>query len=526
MNHYVLTFTLIFLGLDPVFGQADATFRIDPLTVAAFNETQNIARTLPQPLFPGWDFSQTPTLLYRPNVQDVLLNFPRAPEGFSRITPPFPVGDYPVYVRNDETHFSIDGQNTRTTLDGVSTLVVADRASQMRSQLRAIAQNQNPAFISGWLDDWNFLSSPYSALGTILHEAFHVYQHQQAPDKGANEMVVARYPVLDATNNALHKLEGFILRDALRPSDRDALLEHAKTFVAVRQYRQARLDSAFVAYENLNEYSEGIAKYIEYVFFQQGTALTPTADMWLYDGFSGYGSALTEHFDQQLDFAVRLIAGDENMGMGRYGAGPLRFKLYQLGAMQALLLDALTADWHTAIFDPHVYLSDLLAEAVALTPTEATRYRERAFATYNFADLLRDKETLADEGHAAARAKRATILETPHTLVQVHYGAVGEDIRGMGFTPFGVTQVGPEETIYEMVPITAAFAKGVRLEMRLVTPLLVNEAENIVSFALETPLDDVVDGTATALDVDPFRLAETTMRIERQDRTLHIYLVP
>ena len=44
-------------------------------------------------------------------------------------------------------------------------------------------------------------TDPYGQLAMVVHEAFHVFQDKQAPDKGANEMLLLYYPVLSVQNN-------------------------------------------------------------------------------------------------------------------------------------------------------------------------------------------------------------------------------------------------------------------------------------------------------------------------------------
>ncbi|MEO0560252.1 MAG: hypothetical protein AAF170_18960, partial [Bacteroidota bacterium] len=126
---------LLALLLLPSLASAQDALRIDPMTLVALREARSIAATLD--LFPRWDFSTAPVLLYRPGVQDVVLNLPDPPEGFVRYTGPSPLGDEPIWVRNDSTLFSLDAQNTAAELDGHRVLVVADPMSQMRNQLRS-----------------------------------------------------------------------------------------------------------------------------------------------------------------------------------------------------------------------------------------------------------------------------------------------------------------------------------------------------------------------------------------------------
>ena len=94
------------------FPQPSTELRIDPLLLVSLKECRNITKTLGRELFPGWDFQQTPVLLYRPGVQDLLINFPHKPEGFSEYHGVNPLGNETIYVRNDTTLIPDDDQNT------------------------------------------------------------------------------------------------------------------------------------------------------------------------------------------------------------------------------------------------------------------------------------------------------------------------------------------------------------------------------------------------------------------------------
>ena len=195
-----------------------ATLRIDPLLVTTVREYRNVIRTIGAEIWPGWRANTIPMLLYRPGVQDVLVGAPRVPKGFRRYCGRPLLPGETIYARNDSTVMDLDDQNTSIDLDSMRVLVVADQYSRLRNQLRDIFRR--PAEMRDhWLEEWNFISSPYDDLRTMLHESFHVHQHRLAPDKGADESAVASYPVLDPTNNALTALEGMILHDALLTTD-------------------------------------------------------------------------------------------------------------------------------------------------------------------------------------------------------------------------------------------------------------------------------------------------------------------
>ncbi len=102
------------------------------------------------------------------------------------------------------------------------------------------------------------------AFGTIVHEAFHQYQHEAFGDIArARE---ERYPVHDPENSALVYLEMRTLMDAVESmtsGDRDRLRADVERFVAARRHRWARAKPFVSRYEQGQEIREGTAKDVE-----------------------------------------------------------------------------------------------------------------------------------------------------------------------------------------------------------------------------------------------------------------------
>lgn len=504
-------------------GQVSSELRIDPLLLVSLKECRNIRQSLGDGLFTGWDFLKTPVLFYRPNVQEVLLNFPHKPKGFSEYTGFNPLGNETIYYRNDTTFFNIDDQNTSFEIDGITVLVVADPFSSMRNQLRDIYGRPGD-FVSNWLNNWNFIPSPYSQLQVILHEAFHVYQNKMAPDKGANEMIVSQYPLLDPTNNALYVLEGNILKDALFTQDPTARREKVKEFAAVRSFRQSRLDSSWFEYENLNEFSEGLAKYVEYKFLRLGENIQPIKEMYYHYGFRGYGGVLSKEFQNAMNNMVNIVAVNDDRFGNKFGSGPFRFKLYELGACQALLLDEVMPSWKEKIFGEKIYLSDLLKQALAMSAGELERYLTQAKNEYRYDEAYQSKLQFEREGKKKIEEKLSSILDTKQTLVKISYGGFVDKIGLGGFTPFGVTQVTQKSAIYEMVPITVLFKKDVTLRMKQVIPVLIDRDKKMVAFAIPTSASKLQVGADNKLETDEFILSGNKVEIKRQSNTVEIQL--
>ncbi len=492
MTRFLLALLLVLPGL----ASAQDALRIAPLTLVALREARAVSTALD--LFPGWDFGTAPVLLYRPGVQDVLLNMPDPPEGFVRYTGPSPLGDEPIWVRNDSTLFAIDGQNTAAELGGRRVLVVADPASQMRNQLRSLAR-MAPDEQAEWLDAWSFLGSPYDLITLMLHEGFHVYQYAHG-DTFARETLIAQYPLYDATNNALQELEGLILLAAARGETPPEVA--LRQFAAVRSVRHTALGAELAGYELAVEYGEGLAKYVEYRFYLTGASLTPDPEMYLLNGFDGFGR-LAERFERQLAFAEGLFRAEVAVNNDPFGTGNLRFRLYPMGALEGLLLDRVAPGWTDRAFDPGVYPATLLVEAAGLSATDAEAELAEAKAQYGYDTLLAEKQTYERDGRAAAQARLDALMDSDRTLVRVSYGAVSADPPGLGFTSFGVTPLGNGRAIYDLVPIRAQFSDDARLVLQVVTPVLVDPVRREVVFVVDVPADQIA-AVGEAVRTDAF----------------------
>ncbi len=514
---------LLLLIAGETFPQKVTELKIDPLSLVSLNECRSITKSLGKKIYPGWDFGETPVLLYRPKVQELLINFPYKPRGFSEYAGFNPLEDKNIYVRNDTTFLEADDQNTTIEVDGIPVLVVADPFSRMRNQLRDALTNRSKETATRWLEDWNFIQSPYDELRLILHEGFHVYQNRMAPEKSANEMIVSQYPLLDPVNNALYVLEGEILKDALISNKPRARQDKIKEFVAVRTFRQSRLDSSWVEYENLNEYAEGTARYVEYKFMTSGDKLEPTREMYYHHGFNGYQSVLMRQFKDRLDDMVRIVSVSDDRFGNKFSSGPLRFKLYELGACEALLLDELMPVWKEKIFKDGVYLGDMLKQSVVLSSDELVRYLAQAKSEYNYSGAYEDKLKFEKEGKEEVQKKLALILHTNQTLVKISYESFTEKI-GVAYTPFGVTQISKKSAIYDMVPIKVRFKEGVELQMKQSIPVLIDKENKIIAFAVPTAVSDFKKGSEKILETPEFKLSTTGIEIAQESNTVTIHL--
>lgn len=129
---------------------------------------------------------------------------------------------------------------------------------------------------------------------------------------------------------------------------------------------------------------------------------------------------------------VNIVAVNDDRFGNKFGSGPLRFKLYELGACQALLLDEVMPTWKDKIFDEGLYLSDMLKQAMALSAEELERYLVRAKSEYKYDEAYETKLQFEQE-EEKIQEKLALILDTEHTLVKILYQGFAEKI-GIAYT--------------------------------------------------------------------------------------------
>jgi hypothetical protein len=517
-----VVFACLFVYPARSFSQLQTELKVDPLLLVSLKECRNIMKICGSDIFPEWNFQKTPVLFYKPNVQELLIGFPHKPQGFSEFTGISPLAGETMYYRDGATTLTVDDQNTSIPIDGIPVLVVADPLSRMRNQIRGVFMARPKEFALQWLEDWNFVQSPYRELQLILHESFHVFQHTKAPNKWPDEMALFKYPLLDPVNNAFFVLEGNILRDAFlaAPSSR---LEKIKEFAAVRNFRQSRLDPECSEYENLAEYSEGLAKYVEYKFLILVRRIEPLQEMYYHQGFHGYQGVLAKLLKDSVEDMVKIVAVSDDRFGNKFGTGPLRFKLYELGAFQALLLDEVMPFWKEKIFENGVSLSGLLKQALNMPAEELKQYLSRAKQDYKYDEALAEKIQFEKEGKRRIQEKLDSILHTDQTLVRITYGGF-TDRLGVAFTPFGVTRLSEKSAIYDMVPVKVIFKEGAVLQMKKIIPVLIDKEKKEILFVVPGPASKFLEGEQEKVDTDEFALSGAKISLRQEGKDIRIEL--
>lgn len=516
---------------------APSALRLDPAVFVSVAQVWEVIASPDNPIWPGWDASSTPVLVYFPGEQEVLLNHPAPPAGFVPAGDLLPLATPPLdraWVRNGETHFPSDGQNTRTEINGVSTLVLADTLSNRRSWIRGLLRAAGtPAERSERVTLETLSGDPYAQMAMAAHEAFHVFQHAQAPHKAVTEDALLEYPALSVDNNVGVALEGQALARALRAGSRAEIIQAAREAVALRAWRRERLSADQSAYEDGTEFSEGLAKFTEYALFEALEGRRPLEEMRWVRGFSGFGDMSAQR-DALIQTLLDTTDGSRVVNNDPFGAAAVRFRLYSSGMAFAAVLDRLDApDWRGRIMQDETTLTGLLADhlgafdheavlAGVLAGEEAGRQRRRA-------------ETLAADGERANAALLASIFEAEAGVASwrllIDYGALGGAHPRFGYTPFGTTAIAPGRIIYRQVLISGELEGAGRFRQARPTPVLHDRDARLITFRIEGVLPGIegprgVDRSLDGLSLPGLDIALARGRIDIEGDTVVIRLVP
>ena len=461
--------------------------RIDPLLLAEAVEAYGVIAREDNPIWPGWNARSTPLLFYLPLEQDALVNHPKPPAGFVRVPCTLLPEGWTLDLRDGPTTMTLDGQNTSTLVGGVETLVVADTISNLRPQIALYIDDPRQASErEKELTVARLSLDPYDQLLMIVHEAFHVFQ-AQAPNKAASEAWLLQYPWLAAENNAGFVLEASALTRALTTPDDEAAFEAALEFLAVRTERRARLPRVAVDYEDGTEFNEGLAKYTEWRLTRALEGREPHVALRWARGFRGY---------QDLGFLrARLLEQLEGNCTGKvvvngdpYGSGGLRFRLYFTGMALGAVLDRLEVPrWRERIFEPGTTLTGLLLEFLAPADDDLSEVATRTHAAGDYARILAEKQTLEADGQREAQKRAAAILAAP-ALFTLDYSLAPANV-GFSYTPFGLTRVDADRTIYSLIPLRAELGERASFQQESATPTLHDAKAARIQFALSAPID-------------------------------------
>jgi hypothetical protein len=516
-----------------------APLGVSPLLVDAASQVWSIVARPDNPVWPGWNASDTPLLLYLPGKQELLINHPSPPPGFRPYAGPASFPGARIVARDDTTFVSYDGQNTTMDVAGVRTLVVADPLSNLRQRIQGLIADARPAEEKIRTLELDVLASdPYDQLGLIVHEAFHVYQEKTRPERGTNEMLLLYYPTLSVENNVGFGLEASALGEAVGAADDAGLRRAAVRWLVAREQRRAQLPARAVAYEDGVEFTEGLAKYTEYRLFQVLEGREAPSALARAQGFRGFGdlSAQRANLIGQMRAHLR---GEVSVNNDPYGAAPLRMRLYYSGMAIGILLDRLQPLWKEQLWKSDSSLTAIAREILLPSAAELAAAAAAVEADTERAGLVVAKQKLAREGQQRIADRMAGFENGAVPMLVVDYSALESPKVGLGFSPFGITVVDADRVLFEQVPISVTFADQSSIEQEIALPLLRDTRRR----QLRCPVAGAYSKSELAKAAGPGRLgsraagplalslpgvklALTSATVEWRDGAIHVALRP
>jgi hypothetical protein len=329
----------------------------DPLAVMAeFDRITNVT------LWPGFEPKRIPVALYD-GRQTWLFRHPHPPEEF-RESPQHPG----VFVSPGQ-HPALTA-NSSATLGDVETAIVL--LEPTRRPLRETA-------------------------ALVVHECFHVFQHERYPQWTENEADLFVYPVDDAALLQRRFLETEALRRALLEREARGAACWISEALRNRENRFAGLPGAAMTYERNSELNEGLANYVQVL--AAGTAKS----------FS--------------------------LPQSEFPADAIRQRSYQVGTALALLLDRVAPGWQAQFTSGS--LDQLLKSKTyfAATPCSFTDIEEASlFARARTAvSALKEKRNRMRADFLGTKGWQIEIMADPqHPLWPQNFDPLNMTVLGIG----------------------------------------------------------------------------------------------
>ena len=343
-----------------------ATPAAPPTTSAIVAEFEVIAA---RPLWPGFRPLETPLAIFD-GRETVLVRHPSPPAGFVRRE-----GEPPSWVMAGR--LAEVSANSSARIGGVSTAtLLSDPSSSASARTRA---------------------------SVAVHEAFHVFQRRQHPKWSANEAAAFLYPVEDARNLELRRVETEALRRALAASVEADVACWAAAAVAARGERYVLIGSPNAEYERKSELNEGLARYIQH---------------------------------RSIGEPVEVPAED-------FPTEQVRARSYVSGAALGVVLDRLAPSWKDSLEARDTTALDaLVAAAIARRPS-----LRRCALDDGERRTIADRAgvDVRDLGTRRAR-QRETFLARPGWTLIIESG--GAPLNLASFDPLNVSLVTPREVLH------------------------------------------------------------------------------
>lgn len=311
---------VLLIGTIKSYGQTAREFsKLEQIILTSTGEIVKLFREKSELIWPDFDLSLQPFILYIPNKWVLLVNYDKDIDGFSTYPEDWPdiytdaklrLGD--VSGLNGQLQFNFE-------IDSIKTLAI------------------------GFPEGFFKVDEPFTTLeifAFIIHESFHQFQRQSFGEiPWARE---EKYPILDSENSTLCYIEMQLLRNALiamNADDEEKCRELLKDFATVRENRWQIADKFVKQYEQGQELNEGTAKYVE---VKSILLLRESKNIGSYDNDPNLYALLTS------DKAEKYLELEFNQIMGNNSISPddmIRNRIYPTGAAEGILLDYTGIEW-------------------------------------------------------------------------------------------------------------------------------------------------------------------------------------
>jgi hypothetical protein len=322
-------------------------------------------RQNPGAVWPGYDLSRQPFMIYIPEKWALLLNAPEGKpvEGFSALPAGWPDLGTPALYHEGQFR------------DLVGQLAFALPVGDLEVAAVGIPEGLIPG---------EAVPNP-GLMDFIIHENFHEFQ-----DKNFGEIPWAReerYPILDAGNTALATIEMALLKDALEPvyaRDRAKIEEIVRLFNAVRKERWEKGPPFVRSYEQGQEIREGTAQYVQMKCVDLSKGLdyrSSVSSRNVRDVLKGLSPLAIRVKDFETRMKGNTIEPDDM----------IRNRIYPLGAALGFLADALGVAWKEPAqkAGPDFAFHKILSTALPPDEGSAPALVEEAKRRYGYEEILR-----------------------------------------------------------------------------------------------------------------------------------------
>lgn len=323
MKCIVKFFFIIGVFLTPLqlcLGQAEK--ELSELEITVLSSTSEIIKLYKEEstsIWPGFDLSIQPFIVYIPGEWTLLVNYDKQIDGFTKYPDGWPELNTNAIIHYGNYEGLIGQLEFNFVLDSLTTIAIGF-----------------PQGFFNFEDDEDRLM----IFAFIIHESFHQYQRQSFGEiPWARE---EKYPILDIHNTSLAFLEIRILSDALHAMDSNMPAKCQNLYNDFQTVRDERWNekSGFIAkYEQGQEINEGTAKYVEVksVFKMIERANCPDIDM--RDDYKKLfqSESIKDYLmdDMESRMINNTIAPED----------VTRNRIYPVGAAQGILHDYLSVKW-------------------------------------------------------------------------------------------------------------------------------------------------------------------------------------